>query len=47
MARAEKDERAGGVLMFVCPSGVHRCGTLAAIDIILDRVAAERKVCFT
>uniref|UniRef100_A0A7E4VS07 Tyrosine-protein phosphatase domain-containing protein n=1 Tax=Panagrellus redivivus TaxID=6233 RepID=A0A7E4VS07_PANRE len=44
IARAEKDERAGSVVTFVCPSGVHRCGTLAALDIILDRIAAERKV---
>uniref|UniRef100_A0AC34F805 Uncharacterized protein n=1 Tax=Panagrolaimus sp. ES5 TaxID=591445 RepID=A0AC34F805_9BILA len=43
-ARAEKDDKAGSGILFLCPSGVHRCGTLAALDIILDRVAAERKV---
>uniref|UniRef100_A0AC34RD23 Tyrosine specific protein phosphatases domain-containing protein n=1 Tax=Panagrolaimus sp. JU765 TaxID=591449 RepID=A0AC34RD23_9BILA len=45
IVRADKDEqRAGNCVMFVCPSGVHRCGTMAALDIILDRIAAEKKV---
>lgn len=32
--------------MFVCPSGVHRCGTFAALNILLDRLSAEKKVKF-
>lgn len=31
-------------VMLVCPSGVHRAGTFAGLDIVLDRVSAERKV---
>ena len=45
LARAEKDgEHATGPIIYVCPSGTHRCGTMAALDIILDRITAERKV---
>ncbi|VDM45379.1 unnamed protein product [Toxocara canis] len=33
-----------GPVCLVCPSGVHRCGTFAVLDIILDRLANERKV---
>ncbi|KHN74227.1 Receptor-type tyrosine-protein phosphatase zeta [Toxocara canis] len=32
-----------GPVCLVCPSGVHRCGTFAVLDIILDRLANERK----
>ncbi|VDK52433.1 unnamed protein product [Anisakis simplex] len=41
--RAMKDGREGAICL-VCPSGVHRCGTFAVLDIILDRLANERKV---
>lgn len=47
IARAEKEGRGDGPLMLVCPSGVTRCGTLAALDIIIDRMTNERKANFT
>ncbi|VDN18858.1 unnamed protein product [Gongylonema pulchrum] len=28
----------------MCPTGIHRAGTLAVLDIVLDRVDAEKKV---
>ncbi|KAF8373114.1 hypothetical protein PRIPAC_79543 [Pristionchus pacificus] len=31
-------------VLLVCPSGVHRAGTFAGLDIVLDRISAERKV---
>uniref|UniRef100_A0A0M3HTK7 Tyrosine-protein phosphatase domain-containing protein n=2 Tax=Ascaris TaxID=6251 RepID=A0A0M3HTK7_ASCLU len=42
-ARALKESRNGPICL-VCPSGVHRCGTFAVLDIILERLANERKV---
>uniref|UniRef100_A0A915BAA2 Tyrosine-protein phosphatase domain-containing protein n=1 Tax=Parascaris univalens TaxID=6257 RepID=A0A915BAA2_PARUN len=42
-ARAIKEFRNGPICL-VCPSGVHRCGTFAVLDIILERLANERKV---
>uniref|UniRef100_A0A915APL2 Uncharacterized protein n=1 Tax=Parascaris univalens TaxID=6257 RepID=A0A915APL2_PARUN len=42
-ARAKKDGRNGPILLS-CPSGVHRCGTFAVLDIVLDRLTNERKV---
>lgn len=42
-ARAKKDGRSGPILL-LCPSGVHRCGTFAVLDIVLDRLTTERKV---
>ncbi|KAI6208208.1 hypothetical protein M3Y96_00090900 [Aphelenchoides besseyi] len=44
MARAEKEERNEGPIIFICPSGVHRCGTVAALDIVMDRLTIEKKV---
>lgn len=42
-ARAEKENH-GEQVMFVCPSGVHRCGVFACMDIVLDRMTSEKKV---
>ena len=46
MMRAEKaPDKRDGPVMLVCPSGVHRCGTFAALDIVLDRITATKRVC--
>ncbi|GMT18554.1 hypothetical protein PFISCL1PPCAC_9851 [Pristionchus fissidentatus] len=39
-----KPPAANAPVMLVCPSGVHRAGTFAGLDIVLDRISAERKV---
>ncbi|CAJ0603396.1 unnamed protein product [Cylicocyclus nassatus] len=36
--------RKDGPILLVCASGVTRCGTYAALDIILTRIAKEKKV---
>ncbi|KAK6105811.1 Protein-tyrosine phosphatase family protein [Brugia pahangi] len=33
-----------GPVCLLCPTGVHRSGTYAILDIVLDRVTAEKKV---
>ncbi|VDO26717.1 unnamed protein product [Brugia timori] len=33
-----------GPICLLCPTGVHRSGTYAILDIVLDRVTAEKKV---
>ncbi|EFO19263.1 hypothetical protein LOAG_09232 [Loa loa] len=33
-----------GPICILCPTGVHRSGTYAVLDIVLDRVTAEKKV---
>ncbi|VDM98511.1 unnamed protein product [Thelazia callipaeda] len=33
-----------GPICLMCPTGVHRSGTFAVLDIVLDRVCAEKKV---
>lgn len=33
-----------GPMCLLCPTGVHRSGTYAILDIVLDRVTAEKKV---
>lgn len=45
VARAENSGRSGP-LMMVCPSGVHRCGTFAALNILIERLMAEKRVCW-
>ncbi|CAD5209112.1 unnamed protein product [Bursaphelenchus okinawaensis] len=43
-ARAEKEGRGEGPLLYLCPNGCHRCGILAAVDIIIERISSEKKV---
>ncbi|KAK6045677.1 hypothetical protein COOONC_16818 [Cooperia oncophora] len=33
-----------GCTILVCPSGATRCGTYAAVDVILSRISTERRV---
>ncbi|GMS87237.1 hypothetical protein PENTCL1PPCAC_9412, partial [Pristionchus entomophagus] len=40
----DKPPSADAPVLLVCPSGVHRAGTFAGLDIVLDRISAERKV---
>ncbi|VDK43254.1 unnamed protein product [Anisakis simplex] len=42
-AKSKKNGRTGPMII-VCPSGVHRCGTFAVLDIVLDRLSTEKKV---
>ncbi|KHN73337.1 Tyrosine-protein phosphatase Lar-like [Toxocara canis] len=42
-ARAKKSGRNGPIIL-MCPTGVHRCGTFTVLDIVLDRLATEKKV---
>ncbi|KAI1729580.1 protein-tyrosine phosphatase domain-containing protein [Ditylenchus destructor] len=44
MARAINEDRADGPVLFVCPTGVHRCGTFAVLNILSDRLKEEKKV---
>ncbi|MCP9264128.1 hypothetical protein DINM_022132 [Dirofilaria immitis] len=42
-SRIEKSDYIGPICV-LCPTGTHRSGTYAVLDIILDRVTAEKKV---
>ncbi|VDO44939.1 unnamed protein product [Onchocerca flexuosa] len=33
-----------GPICLLCPTGVHRSGTYAVLDIVLDRIKSEKKI---
>ncbi|CAD5214835.1 unnamed protein product [Bursaphelenchus xylophilus] len=44
VARAEKEGRGDGPLLFTCPNGCHRSGVMAGLDIVIDRMTVDKKV---
>jgi protein tyrosine phosphatase len=47
VAQQEKQQKRHGMepgpMVLLCPTGVHRCGTFAALDIVCDRLAETKE----